>query len=153
MPTIAREPVQTSSASSEWRWTGDAWDRRSTVRLELNYSVKLRRPGVPRDIDALTRNVSYSGFYFQSNAPFRLNDRVEYEMIMPWNASADSTAHSGPPVEMVLRGAARVVRVDASRSGTLSGIACRMEGEYRISRRDEEGSSLIETLPVTAEAC
>ena len=147
MPTIAKEHAQTSNASPEWHWNGDAWDRRTSARLDLNYSLRLRRTGAPREIEAETKNVSYSGFYFQSETPFRAQERVEYEMIMPWSASQGAA-----PVEMVLRGFARVVRVDAPRPGAASGVACRLEGDYTISRRDE-GSAMLQQLPVAAQAC
>jgi hypothetical protein len=148
MPTIAEERVQTSNASSEWRWTGDAWDRRSSTSLDLNYSLRLLRMGAPRETQTETKNVSYSGFYFQSATPFRPQEKVAYEIVMPWTASKGT-----PRAEMVLRGFARVVRVDASRPGAVCGVACRLEGDYTICRRDEEGgSSLLRPLPVAAEA-
>jgi hypothetical protein len=147
MQTIVKEPVQTKNGSDEWYWTDHGWDRRTSIRLDLNYSLRLLRPGAPREVEAQTKNVSYSGFYFQSAAAFHPQERVEYEMIMPWSGPAGSQ-----PVEMILRGSARVVRVDISRSGA-SGIACRLEGDYTITRRDEAGSSLMRHVPVTAHAC
>jgi hypothetical protein len=147
MQTIMKEPVQTQNGSDEWYWTDHGWDRRTSVRLELNYSLRLLRPGAPREVVAQTKNVSYSGFYFQSAAAFHPQERVEYEMIMPWSAAPGSE-----PVEMVLRGSARVIRVDVSRPGSPFGVACRMEGDYTITRRDEAGSSLMRHVPVTAQA-
>jgi len=148
MQTIVKEPVQTKNDPDEWYWTDHGWDRRTSVRLELNYSLRVLRPGAPREVAAKTKNVSFSGFYFQSAAAFHPQERVEYEMIMPWSAAPGSQ-----PVEMILRGSARVVRVDLSRSGAPSGIACRLEGDYTITRHDEAGSSLMRDVPVTAQAC
>jgi hypothetical protein len=148
MQTTAKEPVQTKNGPDEWYWTDHGWDRRTSVRLELNYPLHLLRAGAPCEVVAETQNVSFSGFYFQSAAPFHPQERVEYEMIMPWSASPGSQ-----PVEMILRGSARVVRVDVSRPGAPSGIACHLEGDYTITRRDEAGSSLMRYVPVTAQAC
>ena len=145
MQTIADDCVQAANASDEWHWTGDGWDRRSATRLDLNYPLRVRRTSLPREIETKTKNVSHCGFYFSSSAPFRPQERVEYEIVMPWSASKGVE-----PVDMVLRGFARIVRVEASRPGVPSGIACRLEGDYTISRHDEEKASLMRPAPPAA---
>ena len=145
--TATKDSVQTSNTSAEWHWDGEAWDRRSSTRLALSYPLRLRRPGVAREFEGQTNSVSHSGFYFQSAVPFRPQERVEYEMAMEWPGS-----HGTTQVE-VLHGFARVVRVDPARPEGKFGIACRLEGEYTVSRRDQESTSIARDLPVRAEAC
>ena len=143
MPTMTEERDQAYHPSSvEWNWNGDAWDRRLRPRLDLSYSLHVRRPRGMREVETQTVNVSSDGFYFSSTARFREQERVECEMVLPWRASFGS-----PQIELVLRGSARVVRVEFGRFGPQFGVACRLERDYSILPLGRDPSPLMYREP------
>ncbi|AUB82753.1 hypothetical protein [Candidatus Thiodictyon syntrophicum] len=84
-------------------------NRRCAVRRPLRYPVLLA------DCDAITRNISGSGAYFETNRRMVVDQPISFALVLP-AAPADAAAKPDAWREgRVVDG--RVVRVDAGESG------------------------------------
>jgi PilZ domain len=107
----------------------EAQERRHRPRLRLFRSLRLYRPGHAPTIAAWTEDISCQGFYFTSEHPFKLSERLEFELSvygeeLGWNSEAD----------VVLRGSAEVVRIVPKGLSEGVGVACRIEN-YTLHRK------------------
>ena len=100
----------------------EAPERRHRPRLRLFRSLRLYRPGHAPTIAAWTEDISCQGFYFTSQHPFELSERLEFELSiygeeLGWNSETN----------VVLRGSAEVVRIVPKGPREEFGVACRIE--------------------------
>ncbi len=123
-------------------------DRRRRPRLRLSCSLRLYRRGGAPTVVARTEDISCQGFYFTSEHPFELNERLEYELIVQ---GEETGYHS--EIDVVLRGKAEVVRVVPKGLKQGFGVACRLE-DYTVDREVPANSGLEELFvePRTAQA-
>ena len=78
----------------------------------------LSRDAHNRELTARTRDVSYRGLYFLTDAPFQVGAEIDFVLTLP-----QQPPQSG---EVDIRCRGQIVRVEASSNGT-SGIAAKIE--------------------------
>jgi len=94
-------------------------ERREARRFAMSLPMRvLAHNGHPREIHANTRDVSYRGLYFLSEAKFEVGHEIEFVLTLPKKVS--------PSGEVDIRCRGQVIRVETTNNGT-SGVAARIE--------------------------
>jgi len=97
----------------------DGADRREARRFSMSLPMRvLPREAHKQELRANTRDVSYRGLYFVSEAKFEVNSQIDFVLSLPQKVS-----QSG---EVDIRCYGKVVRVEAGTNGTM-GIAAKIE--------------------------
>ena len=97
----------------------DGADRREARRFSMSLPMRvLPREAHKQELRANTRDVSYRGLYFLSEAKFEVNSQIDFVLSLPQKVS-----QSG---EVDIRCYGKVVRVEAGTNGTV-GIAAKIE--------------------------
>jgi len=97
----------------------DGADRREARRFSMSLPMRvLPREAHKQELRANTRDVSYRGLYFLSEAKFEVNSQIDFVLSLPQKVS-----QSG---ELDIRCYGKVVRVEAGTNGTM-GIAAKIE--------------------------
>ena len=78
----------------------------------------LAHDGHSRDLAASTRDVSYRGLYFLSEAKFEVGREIEFVLTLPQRVS--------PSGEVDIRCRGQVIRVETTGNGTM-GVAAKIE--------------------------
>lgn len=121
----------------------EAPERRRRPRLKLFRSLRLRRPGHAPRVSAWTEDISCEGFYFTSDHPFELRERLEVEL----NVYGEEVGWN-PETDVILRGSAEVVRIVEKGRGAQFGVACRLD-DYTLDRETQADSKLQGIFVVT----
>ena len=120
-------------------------DRRRRPRLRLSCFLRLfRLGGTP--VAARTEDISCQGFYFTSEHPFELNERLECELIV----QGEETGYR-LEIDVVLRGKAEVVRIVPKGPRQGFGVACRLE-DYTVDREIPSNCAIEELFVETPKA-
>ncbi len=120
-------------------------DRRRRPRLRLSCFLRLFRLGGTAVV-ARTEDISCQGFYFTSEHPFELNERLECELIV----QGEETGYP-PEIDVVLRGKVEVVRIVPKGPRQGFGIACRLE-DYTVDREIPANSAIEDLFVETPKA-
>ena len=95
-------------------------DRRRKLRIPLNWTVRLTRPGESHNICASTKNISSEGMYCNIDGPFAVGEQVECVVFIPAFDPED------PNRVMSMNCLTRVVRVELCDTSSY-GMALRIE--------------------------
>ena len=94
-------------------------DRREARRFTMSLPMRvLPREGHSHELKACTRDVSYRGLYFVTDAEFQIGSEIEFVLTLPQQLS-----RSG---EVDIRCRGQIVRVEHSSNGR-SGIAAKID--------------------------
>lgn len=94
-------------------------ERREARRFTMSLPMRVfRREADSHELAARTRDVSYRGLYFLSEAPFQVGAEIEFVLTLP-----QQQPRSG---DVDIRCKGQIVRVEPSSNGT-TGIAARIE--------------------------
>jgi hypothetical protein len=97
---------------------GDGAERREARRFTMSLPMRvLAREGKGRELDAHTRDVSYRGLYFLTDANFEVGGEIEFVITLP-----QQVTQSG---DVNIRCLGEVVRIEPTENGRL-GIAARI---------------------------
>jgi len=97
---------------------GDGAERREARRFTMNLPMRvLRREDKERELDAHTRDVSYRGLYFLTNADFEVGSEIEFVITLP-----QLVTQSG---DVNVRCQGKIVRVEPTDNGRV-GIAAKI---------------------------
>ena len=97
---------------------GDGAERREARRFTMSLPMRvLPREGKGRELDAHTRDVSYRGLYFLTDANFEVGGEIEFVITLP-----QQVTQSG---DVNIRCLGEVVRIEPTENGRL-GIAARI---------------------------
>jgi PilZ domain len=97
----------------------DGADRREARRFTMSLPMRvLPREAHSRELKAQTRDVSYRGLYFLSEARFEVGHEIEFVLTLPQHISRNG--------EVDIRCQGQVVRVEPTDNGNL-GIAAKIE--------------------------
>lgn len=97
----------------------DGADRREARRFMMSLPMRVLAPEAQsKELRASTRDVSYRGLYFLSEAKFEVGSQIDFVLTLP-----QKVASSG---EVDIRCHGQVVRVDASANGRI-GIAAKID--------------------------
>ena len=97
----------------------DGAERREARRFAMSLPMRiLAHNGHPREIRGNTRDVSYRGLYFLSEAKFEVGHEIDFVLTLPQKLSS--------PGEVDIRCRGQVIRVETANNGT-SGIAAKIE--------------------------
>jgi PilZ domain len=108
----------------------DASERREARRFNMNLPLRvLSREAKGRELSAQTRDLSYQGLYFLTEADFEVGSEIEFVITLP-----QQVTQSG---DVNIRCQGKIVRVEATETGRM-GVAA------KIAR--------YEFLPATATA-
>jgi hypothetical protein len=109
-------------------------ERRKRVRTRVHWRVLFFREGAAEAVESLTQNLSSSGFYCLSQAPFACGDLLICVLGVPTH----DPPGSGRTLELECR--VRVVRSEPLGEDGIVGIACRIE-DYRFPALDQHSST------------
>jgi PilZ domain-containing protein len=98
-------------------------DRRKRKRVALHWPVRLFQPGRP-SVVITTENLSSEGFFCITKQPFRLDGRLQCEIVIP----VESIGAEEAPLRLQCQVTVR--RVEALRAGF--GLGCRIE-DYSLA--------------------
>jgi hypothetical protein len=97
---------------------GDGTERREARRFTMSLPMRvLPREPKGRELDAHTRDVSYRGLYFLTDANFEVGGEIEFVITLP-----QQVTQSG---DVNIRCLGEVVRIEPAESGRV-GIAARI---------------------------
>jgi hypothetical protein len=97
----------------------DGADRREARRFSMSLPMRvLAREAHGKALPANTRDVSYRGLYFLSEAKFEVGGQIEFVLTLPQKLSQAG--------EVDIRCFGKVVRVEAGTNGTM-GVAAQIE--------------------------
>ena len=97
----------------------DGAERREARRFAMSLPMRiLAHDGHSRDLAASTRDVSYRGLYFLSEAKFEVGREIEFVLTLPQRVS--------PSGEVDIRCRGQVIRVETTGNGTM-GVAAKIE--------------------------
>jgi PilZ domain len=97
----------------------DGADRREARRFTMSLPMRvLPREAHSHELKAQTRDVSYRGLYFLSEARFEVGHEIEFVLTLPQHISRNG--------EVDIRCQGQVVRVEPTDNGNL-GIAAKIE--------------------------
>ena len=98
---------------------GDLSDRREARRFAMNLPVRvLARDSGGAELKANTRDVSYRGLYFLSEAKFESGSEIDFILTLPQQMISAGDVN--------IRCHGRVVRVESNENGQM-GVAARIE--------------------------
>lgn len=98
---------------------GDLSDRREARRFAMNLPVRvLTQDAGGAELKANTRDVSYRGLYFLSDARFENGSEIDFILTLPQQVISTGDVH--------IRCHGRVVRVESDEKGR-TGIAAKIE--------------------------
>jgi hypothetical protein len=107
-------------------------ERRTTLRLPLEWSVYVARACGTHPLHSKTRNLSSSGFYCILNERLAPGEHIECDLVVPTHISRSCED------VLFLRCKAQVVRVERMDAGEGYGFACRIEDYRLIHSADDE---------------
>jgi hypothetical protein len=94
-------------------------ERREARRFAMSLPMRiLAHDGHPREIQGNTRDVSYRGLYFLSEAKFEVGREIDFILTLPQKVS--------PSGEVDIRCRGQVIRVEPTTNGT-PGVAAKIE--------------------------
>ena len=94
-------------------------DRREARRFLMSLPMRvLPREANSKELHASTRDVSYRGLYFMSEAKFEVGGQIDFILTLPQKISSSG--------EVDIRCHGQVVRVEASTNGCV-GVAAKIE--------------------------
>jgi hypothetical protein len=97
----------------------DGSDRREARRFLMSLPMRvLAREAHSNELHASTRDVSYRGLYFLSEAKFEVGSQIDFVLTLPQKVSSSG--------EVDIRCHGQVVRVDAGANGRV-GIAAKID--------------------------
>jgi hypothetical protein len=103
-------------------------ERRQRARTRLHLPLVIFRAGSAASaVESMTRDLSSSGFYCMSRVQFTIGEQLICSLKLPTHDPA------GRHLERNLECTVRVMRVIPQESGSLFGIACRIE-DYHVSQ-------------------
>ena len=92
-------------------------DARTGRRFPVHIPVRVGDTPASAELVGTTENISSSGAYFWLDTPPEIGSIIECEMIIP-------SKTIGARTDVTLRCLARVIRTDAPKKGTQTGVAC-----------------------------
>ena len=96
----------------------DGAERREARRFTMSLPLRvLPREDTGREVDASTRDVSYRGLYFLTDADFKVGSEIEFVIILP-----QQVTQSG---DVNIRCLGEVVRIEPTENGRM-GIAAKI---------------------------
>jgi hypothetical protein len=96
----------------------DGAERREARRFTMSLPMRvLPREDTGREVDASTRDVSYRGLYFLTDADFKVGSEIEFVIILP-----QQVTQSG---DVNIRCLGEVVRIEPTENGRV-GIAAKI---------------------------
>src|SRR5437016_4962270 len=96
----------------------DGAERREARRFTMSLPLRvLPREDTGREVDASTRDVSYRGLYFLTDADFKVGSEIEFVIILP-----QQVTQSG---DVNIRCLGEVVRIEPTENGRV-GIAAKI---------------------------
>jgi len=96
----------------------DGAERREARRFTMSLRLRvLPREDTGREVDASTRDVSYRGLYFLTDADFKVGSEIEFVIILP-----QQVTQSG---DVNIRCLGEVVRIEPTENGRV-GIAAKI---------------------------
>jgi hypothetical protein len=97
----------------------DGADRREARRFLMSLPMRVLAPEAQsKELRASTRDVSYRGLYFLSEAKFEVGSQIDFVLTLPQKVSSSG--------EVDIRCHGQVVRVDAGANGRV-GIAAKID--------------------------
>lgn len=97
----------------------DGAERREARRFAMSLPMRiLAHDGHPRELRGSTRDVSYRGLYFLSEAKFEVGGEIDFVLTLPQKVS--------PSGEVDIRCRGQVIRVETMNNGT-TGVAAKIE--------------------------
>jgi PilZ domain len=125
--TTANSPLTDDMAHPTTLHAG--FDRRRSLRAELNWSLYLTCDRVRHSIHTQSENISKDGFYCFVKQPIPPGEVVQCDIAVPAHNPND------PHDVLYLRCRARVLRLEKAAIGDDFGLACRIE-DYSVIRPD-----------------
>ena len=116
------------------RGAGFQLERRKRVRTRVHWRVLFFREGAAEAVESLTQNLSSSGFYCLSKAPFACGDPLICVLEVPTH----DPPGSGRTLDLDCR--VRVVRSESVGQDGTFGIACLIE-DYRFPALDQSSNA------------
>ena len=97
----------------------DGADRREARRFNMTLPIRLLlQDSQPQELSAQTRDVSYRGLYFLSDAKFQLGSSIDFVITLPQQVTKATDVN--------IRCHGQVVRIEPSNNGHV-GIAAKIE--------------------------